>query len=539
MNIKRLTISSKLFIWTAAAYFGSILNLPFYRFVLNRFDIHSFSDVVFILSLPVFIIVPLLILFSLITLPYIGKPLIAVLLCLSAVANYAMFCLGAYIDADMYRNIIETNFRETADMATLTAGLWFLFTGLLPLCLLLICKISYRPAKKEIWLRLKLIVSAIAVFCFLAPVTYKNYVTFARNHSHIRKQVNTFNYIYAVGRYYGRLTNANRQFVILDSSPVRKGISRKNPKVLLLVVGETARAANFSLYGYERKTNPLLEKQDIIVFRDTLSCGTSTAVSLPCIFSHLPRKKFKADNAKYTQNLVDLLTKSGCNVLWRENDDGCKGVCSRVNTEEMQKSQNQKFCSNGSCYDEILLNGLEEKLSDINEDTIIVLHTIGSHGPAYYKRYPDKFSRFLPECRTADLQKCKKEEIANTYDNTILYTDFIVSSAIDILKQFPQYASALIYISDHGESLGENNLYLHGLPYSIAPEEQKKVPFILWLSDRLKQTIPADSCRLRQQAENEPFSHDNIFHSVLGLFMVKTPLYDKTADIFAGCLKSK
>ncbi len=537
MNIKRLTISSKLFIWIAAVYFGSILNLSFYRFVIERFDIHSFSDSIFILSLPVFLIVPLLILFSLITVPYLGKALTAVLLCLSAAANYAMFSLGIYIDADMYRNIIETNFRETADMVTLTAALWFGVTGLLPLFLLLICKISYRSGKKEIYLRLKLILGAIAVFCCLMPFTYKNYVTFTRNHSQIRKQVNTFNYMYAVGRYYEQSANSNRSFVVLDNAPVRKNISRENPKVLLLIVGETARAANFSLYGYERKTNPLLEKQDIITFKDTFSCGTSTAVSLPCMFSHLPRKKFKTNNAKYTQNLVDLIAQSGCNVLWRENDDGCKGVCARVETEDMQKSQNKKFYSNGSCHDEILLNGLENKLNGINGDTVIVLHTIGSHGPAYYKRYPKEFDRFKPTCNTADLQNCRKEEIANTYDNTILYTDFIVSSAIDILKKFPQYASALIYISDHGESLGENNFYLHGLPYSIAPNEQKKVPFVLWLSDRLKQNLPINRHCLQQNAEKGQFSHDNLFHSILGLLGIETAVYDKTADIFAGCQK--
>lgn len=536
MNIKRLTISSKLFIWIAAAYFGSVLNLSFYRFVLERFDIRSFSEAFFILSLPVFLIVPLLILFSLITVPYIGKTLVAVLLCLSAAANYAMFSLGIYIDADMYRNIIETNFREAADMVTPTAVLWFGLTGILPLFLLLICKISYRSGKREFYLRLKVIFFATAVFCCLTPLTYKNYVTFARNHSQIRRQVNTFNYIYAVARYYQRQAKANRSFVILDENPVRR-TRQSHSKVLLLVVGETARAANFSLYGYERKTNPLLERQDVVIFKDTSSCGTSTSISLPCMFSHLPRKKFDADDAEYTQNLVDLLAKAGCGVLWRENDDGCKGVCSRIITEETQKSKNKILCHDGACYDEILLDGLEEKLATVADDTVIVLHTIGSHGPAYYKRYPERFERFRPGCNTADLQNCDKREITNAYDNTILYTDYVVSSAIDILKKFPQYASMLIYVSDHGESLGENNLYLHGLPYPAAPDVQKQVPFILWASDKAKQVLSVDWDCLQKQAAEKNFSHDNLFHSVLGVFDIDTVVYDKTADIFAGCPK--
>lgn len=535
MNITRLTISSKLFIWTTAVYFGTVLNAGFYRFVFDRLDFRFASDVLFFCSLPVFIIVPLLVFFSLVTLPYIAKPLTALLLCLSAAANYAMFCLGVVIDADMYRNVVETNLREAADMATPSAVLWLGTTALLPLFLLLRCKIAYLPLRKELYRRVKFIVFSILVFCCLTPATYKDYVIFARNHSQIRRQINTFNYIYAVARYYQRQANANRRFVILDENPVRGEPQAAQPKVLLLVVGETARAANFSLYGYKRKTNPLLEKQDIIVFRNTVSCGTSTAISLPCMFSHLPRKKFDVDNAKYTQNLVDLLALAGCGVLWRENDDGCKGVCTRVTTEEMQNSGNKILCSDGSCHDEILLEGLEEKLAAVTRDTIIVLHTIGSHGPAYYKRYPERFNRFRPECDTADLQNCRREEIENTYDNTILYTDYIVSSAIDILKKFPQYASALIYVSDHGESLGENHLYLHGLPYPVAPDEQKKVPFILWASDKTKQELGNSWACLQKQAAEKSFSHDNLFHSVLGLFNVRTAPYDKSADIFAGC----
>lgn len=537
MNKKRLTISSKLFIQTAAVYFGSVLNLGFYRFVFERLEFNSAADVLFAVSLPVFIMAPLLVFFSLITLPYVGKPLTALLLCLSAAANYAMFRLGAVIDADMYRNVVETNFREAADMATPTALLWIGTTGILPLVLLLRCKISYMPVKKELFLRLKLIVLSVLLLVCSAPAVYKNYVTFARNHSQIRRQVNTFNYIYAVARYYQRQAAANRSFVVVDENPVRKTRNRPHSKVLLLVVGETARAANFSLYGYERKTNPLLEKQNVVIFKDTSSCGTSTAISLPCMFSHLPRKKFDADDAKYTQNLVDLLAKAGCGVLWRENDDGCKGVCARIITEESQKSENKILCPNGACYDEILLDGLEEKLAAVSDDAVIVLHTIGSHGPAYYKRYPERFERFRPSCNTADLQNCDRREITNAYDNTILYTDYVVSSAIDILKKFPQYASMLIYVSDHGESLGENNLYLHGLPYPAAPDVQKKVPFILWASDKAKQTLPVDWDCLRKQAAEKSFSHDNLFHSVLGLFDIDTVVYDKTADIFAGCPK--
>ncbi len=306
-------------------------------------------------------------------------------------------------------------------------------------------------------------------------------------------------------------------------------------KLLVLIVGETARAQNFALYGYNRPTNPELTKQNIITFTDTSSCGTATAVSLPCMFSHQERTKFKVGDARYTQNLVDILQSAGNYVFWRENDDGCKGICDRVDYEDVTQNPGQQFCFSDYCQDDALLNGLEQKISNLTRNSVIILHTMGSHGPTYYKRYPDKYKKFTPTCDSADIQNCTKKQIVNTYDNTIVYTDHIISSAIDILKQYPQYQSSLIYISDHGESLGENGIYLHGLPYRIAPDTQTKIPFLLWMSDQKKQTGKIDEQCLRQNASSRQFSHDNLFHSVLGLMNTVTTVYKPELDIFAPC----
>lgn len=535
MKKLKLSLSSQSLIWVLSLYFGTILNLTFYHFIAQRLEISNFSTVLFVFSLPVFVIVPLLILFSLITIPYFGKTLTIILLCLSSITNYAMFKLGIFIDSDMYRNIVETTAREATDLITPTAVIWFAITGVLPAVLLFCCHIKYLSAGKEIIRRLKHILCSLLLLLCLMPFTYKDYVSFGRNNKQIKKLMNTFNYIYSVGRYYQRQAIANRQFVILDENPIREDIKENQPRVLILIVGETARAANFSIYGYERQTTPLLQEQNVIAFKDTLSCGTSTAVSLPCMFSHMTRKKFDVVDAKYTQNLIDLLAKSGYDILWRENDDGCKEVCNRVATEDMLRIHNKKFCHKKYCQDEALLDGLEQKIAAVTKDTVIVLHMMGSHGPTYYKRYPDEFRKFLPTCDTADLQNCTREEIVNTYDNTILYTDFIIDSAIDVLKKFPQYASGLIYISDHGESLGENSLYLHGIPYSVAPDVQKEIPFIFWMSDNLSQRSTMDKFCLYQEAEKGNFSHDNLFHSVLGLLNIKTTTYEKDLDIFERC----
>lgn len=257
--------------------------------------------------------------------------------------------------------------------------------------------------------------------------------------------------------------------------------------MLVLIVGETARAQNFSLYGYEKNTNPLLsENKEIITFKDVSSCGTATAISLPCMFSHLDKKQFNLTDANFTQNLLDIAKLAGYDVIWKDNDDGCKKVCNRVHKIDAKIGNKQPFCFGNYCHDDILLDGLNEELNNINKDTLIVLHTMGSHGPTYYKRYPEQFKKFTPTCDTANLQDCTQEQIINTYNNTIVYTDYIISSVIDILKNQKQLETAMLYVSDHGESLGENNIYLHGLPYAIAPKEQKQVPMILWLSDTKK-----------------------------------------------------
>ena len=527
-------ISSQKLILLTALYFGLVLNMGFGNFIYENLDINNCSTALFLLSLPVFLCVPLIIFFSIIIVPYLAKPLLIAFLFVSAAANYAMFKLGVFIDAEMYQNIIETNTREATDLITGSFIIWFIVTAIIPAIFLIRTKIQYSGILKDIWQRLKQILICLLIIACCAPFTYKEYVSFGRNNREIRKLVNTFNYLYSVNKYYKLQKQATRKFLILDANPHTAPADNAAIKLLVLVVGETARAQNFALYGYNRPTNPELSKQNIITFADTSSCGTATAVSLPCIFSHQERSQFKVNDARHTQNLVDILQSAGNQVFWRENDDGCKGVCDRVAYEDVTQTGGE-YCFGRYCQDDALLSGLDDKISNLKQNSVIVLHTMGSHGPTYYKRYPDQYKKFTPACNSADIQNCSQEQIINTYDNTILYTDHIISSVIDILKQHPQYQSSLIYISDHGESLGENGIYLHGLPYRIAPDSQIKIPFLLWMSDTQKRNDNIDEHCLRQNASTLRFSHDNIFHSVLGLMNTVTTLYQPELDIFAPC----
>jgi lipid A ethanolaminephosphotransferase len=322
---------------------------------------------------------------------------------------------------------------------------------------------------------------------------------------------------------------ANKSFEYIDND-VKSIRTSKNKGVMVIVVGETARSANFSLNGYSRETNPLLKKQNIINFTDATSAGTYTAFSVPAMFSHKTRRDFNVEQAKYTENLLDLLQKSGWNVIWKENNSGCKGVCKRITTIKIDPKENLSLCDGAVCYDEIALEGLENQIANTEGNIVIVLHIMGSHGPTYYKRYPEQFKIFTPTCDTAELQSCPKEYIINTYDNTIIYTDYVLNGIIEILKKFPNYETSMIYASDHGESLGENGIYLHGMPYSLAPDYQKKVPMIMWFSEN--NNIDTECMK---NVALKSASHDNLFHTILGLTETQSKTYNKELDLSSNC----
>ncbi|GHV57573.1 phosphoethanolamine transferase [Deltaproteobacteria bacterium] len=459
-KINKWELTSSRLIFFISLYFATGLNASFWRYLINHLEITNASGALFALSLPVALLAFLYLAFSLLVWPGAAKPLLMLLLVLSSAANYAMWHYGLFIDADMIRNFLETNVREASDFLTWRSAAWVAATGLAPALAVGVAKIRYRPPAREILFRLAAALVCLVGLALIGAASYKQYVSFGRNNREIRRLINPSNYIYATVRYFQLEAESRRPFAALDPGARLEQLPDPTPTVLILVLGEAARAKNFSLYGYERPTNPRLSREDIVTFQNVTSCGTATAISVPCLFSNLARADFNVGEAKFTENLVDLLQNVGYQVWWRDNDDGCKEICRRVPTEYMDPKGDQRFCDGESCLDEALLTGLEEYLSRVTDDTFIVLHTRGSHGPSYYQRYPENFRVFTPTCDTTDLQNCSDETIRNTYDNTILYTDHLVASAIEILKKFPQLESGLLCVSDHGQSLGENNIYL-------------------------------------------------------------------------------
>jgi lipid A ethanolaminephosphotransferase len=253
------------------------------------------------------------------------------------------------------------------------------------------------------------------------------------------------------------------------------------------------------------------------------------------MFSNMGRKDYNASQAKNEESLLDVLKRAGLDVIWRDNQSGCKGTCDRVTLQDVSNLKDPVLCTNSECRDEILLQGLQHFIDTLDKDTVLVLHQMGSHGPEYFKRYPKEYERFTPVCDSNALNNCSRESIVNGYDNTLVYTDHVLSTLIDLLRSNQDKVdTAMLYLSDHGESLGEYNLFLHGTPYLLAPEQQKHVAMLAWFSDTYQKSFSVDTHCL-QLSRQQPLSQDNLFHSMLGLLEVKSKVYNQDLDMFAGC----
>jgi lipid A ethanolaminephosphotransferase len=466
------------------------------------------------------------------------KPFLLLLFGANAFTLYFMDQFGVYVDTSMIRNVFQTDAAETAELLSWQMVPYVFVYALVPAFFVLRTRLSgvgLATAAKRKALLLALGVAAVSL---AGVVSFKDYSSFFRNHKPARYLVTPANYMVSVARVgfsSGRELRKERVAVGRDARLGAAWAESNRPVLFVLVVGETARASSFSLNGYSRDTNPRLGSvPGLVNFGDVSACGTSTADSLPCMFSSFARSDPDHKRAREYESLLDVVRRSGLDVTWLDNNSGCKGVCDGVETESLEKSSSIDLCASGECFDEILLAGLDGKLADPGKGRLLVLHQKGSHGPAYHRRYPAVFERFTPTCNSDDFDDCTQEEIRNAYDNSILYTDDFLGEVIERLDAASgRFDTAMLYVSDHGESLGENGLYLHGLPYAIAPETQTRVPMVLWMSPQFEERFSINTTGIERAAGSDRFSHDNLFHSVLGALDVETSVYDSRLDIFA------
>ncbi len=475
------------------------------------------------------------------------KPLWFAVVLVAAMAQHYMLTYRVVMDPGMGANLLHTDWREASDLLG-----WRMLPGvlavlLLPAWWLLRVRLLPMPVAGQLWRNGVLLMLALGLAAATVAVFSRDLAPLMRNNPLLRYQMNPLASVYSTTVAVLRPLRSARGPLVPMTAGAALGAThaaQKKPLLLVLVVGETARADHFGLNGYARDTTPELAARGVFNWGQVQSCGTSTMASLPCMFSPLGKKGFEA-RSNDTENLLDVVQAAGMNVLWLDNQSGCKGVCDRVPNaiaaDTLAPEVRQALCDrSGECRDRALLAPLAQRMEALApaqraRGTLVVLHQMGSHGPAYSKRSSAASKRFMPECRTEVLAECSPAELVNAYDNSIVETDAFLGSAIDWLRgQSVHYDVGMLYLSDHGESLGEYGLFLHGMPYSIAPEAQKHVPMVAWLDADLLRRSQLSGAGLRAGSD-APLTHDAMYHSVLGLADVQSPTYQRSLDAFAAC----
>jgi lipid A ethanolaminephosphotransferase len=455
---------------------------------------------------------------------------------------------GVVINPSMMRNVLQTNAREVRELidAGLLANL--LLLGALPAAVLWRTPVALQRWTAAFWRNGALAVGAVAVVVACLFAAFGDLASLMRGRTELRYMITPLNGFYSLAM---QATEPPSLEVSLAPSPIGTDAHLaplapgQKPRLLLWVVGETARADRFGLNGYIRPTTPELGRLGVVSFTDVTSCGTDTASSLPCMFSLLDREAHLALQQPQ-ENVLDVLQRAGLAVLWLDNQAGCKSLCDRIPSAHVHAGVPgaaplpAALCPGDECFDEALLGGLDVRLASLDPQrrargAMIVMHQMGSHGPAYFLRTPGDRKPFQPECQSVSLRDCDKAALDNGYDNTIAYTDHVLAMAIQWLaRQSDQFDPALVYVSDHGESLGEKHLYLHGMPYRIAPREQTHVPMIAWWTEATgRATDVSLSCL--QARRDKPLSHSHLSHTVLAWFGVNTASLRPQWDAFAAC----
>jgi lipid A ethanolaminephosphotransferase len=398
----------------------------------------------------------------------------------------------------------------------------------------------------KLWRNAALLALAVVVALAAAVSMNRELAPLMRNNVHLRYMMNPIASLYSTGSVFIKPLFKRSGKLIPITAGTSLGASyaaQVRPPMFVVVVGETARADHFALNGYARDTTPELARRGVLSYRDVHSCGTNTLASVPCMFSPLGKQGYESRKDDY-ENLVDVLQASGLAVLWLDNQAGCKDVCTRVPNasafDGLDAATKKALCDGDECLDDVMLENLDARIAALPAErrakgVVLVMHQMGSHGPAYYKRSAPDVKRFTPECKTNALAECGHNELMNVYDNSIVQTDRFLARTIDWLKaQSKQYDPAMLYVSDHGESLGEYGLFLHGVPYSFAPEAQKHVPMVTWFSDGMSERRKLSrSCM--EAGLDAPLTHDNLYHTVLGVMDVNTPTYKPALDALASC----
>lgn len=480
-------------------------HIPFFRHVLSCLE-GGFNGMIITTSLAVLMLALNYFFYYLLLYSgrFVGKCILAFTFIADAVSLYFINAYEVLITDKMMGNVFNTQYSEASGFFSMSAILYILFLGIIPCIYIFRRKVDYGTFRRF----LSNVGISLAIAVSVALVNMKNWPWIDKNATELGSLLMPWSYTVNSIRFYNSEKKRNQKEIPLPDAQ----IETDSRDVCVLIIGESARRANFSLYGYEKDTNPLLS-QDNVTALDAKAAATYTTAGVKAILDHKP-------SGKLYEILPNYLYRSGVDVIWRTNNWGEPPV----HIEKFMKAKKLKemYPDADERYDGILLAGLKEQIMESTSEKIfIVLHTSTSHGPTYNKKYPAEFEKFTPVCTTVEMSKADPVELMNAYDNTIVYTDYLIHSVIEILKEMTDRRSCMLYVSDHGESLGEGNLYMHGVPMSVAPAEQIEIPFIVWTSE--------DGRKIK---EIEEASQYHVFHSVLDHLGVSSPIFDKSKSIF-------
>jgi len=482
-------------------------HLPFFTFVANKVDYKSLSGVMLIVSLIIIMLVANFFVFYLFFFlsRVVGKSLLVLFFIINAIAVYFVNTYGVIIDESMIGNVLNTNYAESSSFFSIKLIVYLILLGVIPAIFIVKAKITNVTLKK-------FLITSSVTLVFILTLVYvnaSNWLWIDKNSKTLGGLAMPWSYSVNLSLFYIHKHQKNEKEILLPNATIKDN----KKSVIVLVIGESARRQNFSLYGYKKNTNPLLSKTPNLFHFDATSCATYTTAGVKCILEH-------TSTDELYEILPNYLYRNNVEVIWRTTNWGEPPIHIKnyQNTDALMPN-----CKGDGCkFDEVLLSGLKEQiLASKKNKILIVLHTSTSHGPTYSKKYPPQFEVFKPVCNSVELGNCSQTDLINAYDNTIIYTDYILHQLIENLKELKEYNSAMLFVSDHGESLGEKNLYMHGVPMSIAPKEQYEIPFIVWLSDSSKQLKP-----------NKMLSQNNVFHSVLNFLGIQSPIYNEQMNIF-------
>ena len=510
-----------LFAFSCIVSIGTLLfyNLPFFNYVANNTN-ESVGGKIFLLASLVVIMLALNFMMTCLVmflLRIVGRILLAILAIINATAVYFIITYSVMIDATTIENVFNTRYSEASGFFSWSLWGFIIVFGVLPALWCLLQPVAYGKAKKlGIFCG-----SSLVVVLAVASMNFSQTLWISQHDTELGGLLQPWSYLVNTGRVISFSQDEQAEEIKLPDGQ----IADHEKAVVVLVIGESARKANFQLYGYQRDTNPLLSRQEGLKVYQANACATYTTAGTKAILE-----------PKNSGDLYELLPnyafRTGVDVSWRTSNWGEPPI--HIDEYVTDDELGAQYPDEDDAYDAILFKGLRQRIESSPKDKVlIVLHTSTSHGPKYADKYPKAFEVYKPVARNVEEGEKNLGMLINAYDNTIRYTDFLLDGLINTLRSMTDWNSAMIFISDHGESLGENKMFMHGLPMKLAPKVQYEIPFLVWTSEGFRDYKQTSNRQDAPEGELPALLDQHyIFHSVLNLLSIQSPAYNKDYDIF-------